>query len=80
MRRFNAAPGRKRILRRLEGAIERTEHKDRNHGGDLHCAYTSSKPWLSNLSVRQFSVTVRTTFSGAPEAATAIVIAIRPLQ
>src|SRR5215471_768251 len=31
------------------------------------CNQTSSNPWLSNLSVRQFSVTVRTTFSGAPD-------------
>jgi hypothetical protein len=28
--------------------------------------YSSSKPWVLNFSVRLFSVTVRTTFSGAP--------------
>ena len=32
---------------------------------DLNATYSFSKPWLSNLSVRQFSVTVRTTESGA---------------
>src|SRR5947208_3713983 len=34
-------------------------------GGE--CVYSSSKPWLVNLSVRLFSVTTRTTCSGAPE-------------
>ena len=35
----------------------------------MHCtdSYASSNPWLSNFNVRQFSVTVRTTFSGAPD-------------
>jgi hypothetical protein len=30
-------------------------------------SYSVSKPWLVNLSVRLFSVTVRTTWSGAPD-------------
>jgi hypothetical protein len=30
-------------------------------------AHSSSKPWFSNFSVLQFSVTVRTMFSGAPD-------------
>src|SRR5579872_1258757 len=37
-------------------------------GADLSSeAHSSSKPWFSNFSVLQFSVTVRTTFSGAPD-------------
>jgi len=33
---------------------------------EVVAAYSSSKPWLMNFSVRVFSVTVRTTRSGVP--------------
>lgn len=38
--------------------------------------YSFSKPWLVNFSVRLFSVTVRTTFSGAPEGISASISSV----
>ena len=38
--------------------------------------YSVSKPWLVNLSVRLFSVTVRTTWSGAPDGMSAVISSV----
>src|SRR5437016_5259743 len=51
--------------RRLQKWTKRSPHTD-NRVVRTRC-YSFSNPWLVNLSVRLFSVTVRTTWSGAPE-------------
>lgn len=39
-------------------------------------AYSRSNPWLENLSVRVFSVTVRTMFSGTPSGTVASISSV----
>jgi hypothetical protein len=43
------------------------------HAGSSHSV---SNPWLVNLSVRLFSVTMRTTFSGAPSGTVASISSV----
>ena len=50
-----ALPGASRLARRCSATMTSSEKR-----------YDSSNPWLWNFSVRLFSLTVRTTFSGTP--------------
>ena len=55
-----------------DGEVRRDQHRDRSDGppvgpASVPGAYSFSKPWLVNFRVRLFSVTVRTTWSEAPE-------------
>ena len=52
-----------------------------SHGGGVTVGYSSypyslSNPWLVNLSVRLFSVTVRTTWSGTPAGTSASISSV----